>query len=176
MTYLLNSLHFSSNIILIICSDSLKLKELDDVVKNREYYDCDDITLTIHNATLKIQNKWLNMAICQLVSPDFYWRVYRYCKISQKPQPSHCIHFLRKEDKIDKKSGSLVIDEGSPEGHWTNGCATQCQKRWHSKIRLDKNTLNLWARCGCRAECRGWCEAPHGSERRGPGRAQRTAR
>ena len=81
------------------------------------------------------------MAICQLVSPDFYWRVYRYCKISQKPQPSHCIHFLRKEDKIDKKSGSLVIDEGSPEGHWTNGSATPCQKRWHSKIRLDKNTL-----------------------------------
>ena len=35
------------------CSDCLKLEELDDVVKNREYYDCDDIALTIHDTTLK---------------------------------------------------------------------------------------------------------------------------
>ena len=39
----------------MICSDCLKLKELDDVVKNRKYYDCDDIALTIHDATLKIE-------------------------------------------------------------------------------------------------------------------------
>ena len=57
MTYLLNSLHFSGNIILIICSDCLKLKELDDVVDNREYYDCDDISLTIPNAPLKNEMK-----------------------------------------------------------------------------------------------------------------------
>ena len=71
-----------------------------------------------------------------------------------KSLKSHSYHtvdtsWVFKEYKIDKKSGSLVTDEGSPWGHWTNGCATQCQKRWHSKIRLDKNTLITCERDVC---------------------------
>ena len=46
-------LHFSCNIILIIGCDCLKLKELDDVVEDREDYDCDNVALAIQNTALK---------------------------------------------------------------------------------------------------------------------------